>query len=465
MTWIIKWPMACRHHGDHGDGHTTGHVTRSIRTGTVDRVEGHGKAMVEIHDRKVIKALWLVNESNRFIEAMLRGSNYTSVAPTVARVCGICSVGHTLASLQATEAAFGIDISEQTRLLRKLAANAAILQSHTLHVVALVLPDLLGDDSIVPFMQKHPAEAGRVLGLKSLANDINLLIGGKITHPVALEVGGIRKAPDRCKLEKCRTDLENCIDDLDLLVGLVASLTLNHPYYKDGSEYEREREFISLHNPDEYPTFDGVLCSSDTGCSHVLGHRGVIREYMPPYGTGLYARHVRKSFMVGALARINNNFAMLSPAAKKVAEALGLSVPCHKPFMNTVAQLVECRQAIDAMVVIIDKLLAPGMLYDEGAPNVKPRAGCGVGAHEVPRGTLVHEYEYDKDGRIVHANLKVPTGFNHGSIQEDFKTFLPYLVDESDVRIRRFMGDTVRAYDPCISCSVHELDEDIIIKR
>jgi coenzyme F420-reducing hydrogenase alpha subunit len=110
----------------------------------VTRIEGHGNLVLSAKDGKIEKLLWEVPESPRFFEAMLIGRHYDDVHHIASRICGICSIAHTTASIQATEAVFGIQPSEQTIILRKLLYDAEMLESHVLHTLFLAAPDFLG---------------------------------------------------------------------------------------------------------------------------------------------------------------------------------------------------------------------------------------------------------------------------------------------------------------------------------
>lgn len=101
----------------------------------VTRVEGHGNIVLNVKKEKIEKIQWQVPEAPRFFEAMLRGRQYTELRSITSRICGICSIGHSLASLKATENALNVNISKQTNLLRHLAINAENMQSHILHVL------------------------------------------------------------------------------------------------------------------------------------------------------------------------------------------------------------------------------------------------------------------------------------------------------------------------------------------
>ena len=77
--------------------------TVDINVHHVTRVEGHGNIVVKASDGVVEKVEWQVPEAPRFFEAMIRGRSWDEIQPIVSRICGICSVSHTLAAVKAVE--------------------------------------------------------------------------------------------------------------------------------------------------------------------------------------------------------------------------------------------------------------------------------------------------------------------------------------------------------------------------
>jgi sulfhydrogenase subunit alpha len=77
----------------------------------------------------------------------------------------------------------------------------------------------------------------------------------------------------------------------------------------------------------------------------------------------------------------------------------------------------------------------------------------------VPRGTLFHEYEIDGDGRVVAANVITPTAQNLANaesvLRHAVENRLAAAPARSDAELRLDLEMVARAYDPCISCSVH----------
>jgi coenzyme F420-reducing hydrogenase alpha subunit len=162
--------------------------------------------------------------------------------------------------------------------------------------------------------------------------------------------------------------------------------------------------------------------------------------------------------MVGALARFNNNSAQLHPKAKEAAAKLGLKAPNYNTFHNNTAQVIESIHCFYETLRLMDELIAAG-IQDEKPPLAWPKGkkGWGTGVAEVPRGTLVHNYEYDENGICTNANLVIPTNQNFANIEDDFRTFIPQLLAQgkSQQEITHLLEMLVRAYDPCISCAVH----------
>lgn len=417
----------------------------NINVHHVTRVEGHGNIVVNVNDGKIEELRWEVLESPRLFEAMFRGRYYEDVPQIASRICGICSICHSIASIQATEAAFGIQPSEQTLLLRKLLFNAEILESHILHVYFLVAPDFLGVGSVFPLMETHKDVVLRAMRLKRLAYDLGEAIAGRKTHPISCMVGGFAKLPTLTAVEAIRSELKNALGDLDSTVELFKTFTI--------PDFVRETEYIALKDPKEYAFTSGEIASTDAGTIPVRSYLEVTNEFCVPHSTAKYTKYTRDAYMVGALARFNLNHNQLLPRAQRAAKELGLSAPCHRPFMITVAQLVECIHTVDETIRLIDELLSRGL--KEESTEVTVCAGRGIGAVEAPRGILFHDYTYDENGILTEANCVIPTNQNHNNIQKDMEALVPGILDQSQDDIRHILEMLVRAYDPCISCSTH----------
>lgn len=418
----------------------------------ITRVEGHGNIKVDIQNGVIKECKLEIVEAPRFFEAMLRGRPYDEAALITSRICGICSVGHQMASIQATEDAFGIKISEQEKLLRRLMNAGEYFESHVLHIYFLAVPDFVGAKSVLPLVNTHKDVVLQALKLKKLGHYIGDVIGGRLVHAMATNVKAMTKIPTPEILEEIIAKLKDAKNELKLAIKTLQSLKLPH--------FERETEYISLYKPGEYAFIEGNIYSSDTGETSYKNYRALTNEYLVDHSTAKRAKHNRTAFMVGALARFNNNHEWLSDNAKEVANKLGLKAPCHNPYLITVAQFVELFHIADDAIAAAEALLNMKLELENRTFPLK--AATGIGAVEVPRGILYHEYTYNDKGYMEKANCIIPTGQNLNNIEEDFNALLPTVLDKSQADITLLLEMLVRAYDPCISCSTHILDVEFV---
>lgn len=429
-----------------------GEGPKKVHVLSLTRVEGHGNIKVEIDDKGVVTSCrWEVPEAPRFFEAMLLGRHFSDVHQITSRICGICAIGHQLASLQATESALGVRLSEQTVTLRKLALHAENIQSHLLHIGYLVLPDLLGVPSVLPLAETHRQELLTLIGARRLSNDFSQMICGRTTHPQRLIPGGMTKLPTEEELVQLKGMLAEMLQKTLIVVDLFGMLKDKFPVF------ERQTEYVALVSPHDYAMLWGEIGSDKAERRPASHYRDITKEYCIPQSTAKWAMGESGSYMVGALARFNLNAPLLSGTAKEAAGKLGLAAPCHNPYLITLAQLVEVVHSAEDSLALVEGLLTRGIKAEQ-APAIKPAAGKGVGAVEVPRGILFHAYEYDDKGRIVEADCVIPTGQNHANIQADLTALLPTIAGLGEPEIELRLSMLVRAYDPCISCSTHLID-------
>jgi len=422
-------------------------TTMKVDVHHLTRVEGHGNIRVTVEDGQLTEAEWAVVETPRFFEAILRGKPHHMAPTLTSRICGICSIGHTLASLRAVENAMDVQIPPAARTLRLLAKHGETLQSHALHVFFLAAPDLFGTTSVFPLIESHPEVVGIAARLKGLGNDLCDLVAGRTTHPVSLVVGGVSTIPSKRDLEAMKQSVQDRMEDMEAAVALFETLDL--------PDFVRETEFVSLKGDGSYPWIGGDLVSTDGVVKPEADYRAMTNEYVVDFSTSKHTKLSRESFAAGALARFNNNYAFLREEARATAAMFGLRPVNHNPFMNNIAQLVECEHAMLESIDMIDELLGAEDPDIRAEYEVKP--GQGVGAVEVPRGILYHDYRIDADGLITKANCVIPTTQNNGNIHLDLPDLVKQSVSEgkTDQEITHLCEMLVRAYDPCISCSVH----------
>ena len=422
----------------------------NINVKHMTRVEGHGNIVVNATDGKVETVQWQVPEAPRFFEAMVRGRSYEDIQTIVSRICGICSISHSLVGTKAVEDALGIEVSEQTDLIRRLLHNSEQLQSHVLHVGYLAAPDFFGVKSVVPLVGIAKDAVLTIVKAHRIANEWSELIGGRVTHPVTIKPGGFHSIPDESNFRQLQDTLKSTLAGIGTIADVVLSVADKIP------AFERETEYISLYESSRYAFYDKEIISTDGYTTDVSKWESVANEYVVDQSTAKWAKWHRDSYAVGALARFNNNYNQLVDSAKDLAAKFGLKQGCCNPYMNSVAQLVECVEVVESSIEMIDELLTKGLVEEK--ISVTPKAGKGSAGIEAPRGILFHSYEFDDNGNCIAANMCIPTNQNHANIQKDFEKIVPEIIDEGEDAVRQKLEMLVRAYDPCISCSTHMLD-------
>jgi len=419
-----------------------------IKLDHITKIEGHANLTLKVVDGKVESVELAVVEGARFFEGIIKDRRWNEVHLIVQRVCGICSVSHTLAALKAIENGLGIKISQQTQDLRELMEIGAHLQSHSLHLYLLALPDYLGFLSALDMAQKYKKEVLRGLSLKKLGNELDRVIGGRIMHPVAATVGGFSKLPKQEELDMLLKMLEKSKGDALKTVETFAGLA--YPRFK------RRTEYVCLHQEDKYTITDGNVMFSnglEIPEDKYLSH---LKETVMPYSTAKFSSFENRSYYVGALARVNNNFDLLSKNAVKCIEKNDIRLPSYNPYYNNIAQAIEIVHFIDRAIEILKNF----KIKDEEPEVVVPKACRGIAVVEAPRGILIHDYQMDSKGKIMKSNIVTPTAQNLKNIEEDIYKYLPKLLDKKEQEIIFEMERLIRAYDPCISCSAHFLKVD-----
>ena len=425
------------------------------------RVEGHGNIVVDATDGKLTKCEFQVIESPRFFESMLVGRSIWEAQHITSRICGICACGHSLASIKAGEDALGITPSDETVMLRKLLLYFEQMDSHILHIYFLVAPDLLGVKSVVPLIKTHKPVVEMALRMKRMSDYGGEVLAGRHIHPISYVIGGLTKLPLKEGLEKLHKLMLESRKDGEKTVKILKKLKF--------PAFERPTQYMSLTNDEEYAMYDGDLTINGGNRTSDKNYRKVFTETVLDYSRAKIATINGKSYAVGALSRFNNNSDKLNEKAKAVAAELGLKAPCHNPYLNTVAQLVEWVHCLEESITIIEKILKDGLNKDKilvsswpkrsEADKIKCKPNTGIGCVEVPRGSLFHEYAIDETAHITQANCVIPTNQNMGNLEDDMRKIVPELLGKkTQEQITLDLEMLARSYDPCISCSTHLLD-------
>jgi sulfhydrogenase subunit alpha len=409
-------------------------------------MEGHAGFMASVINGDVKSAKIEVQEGIRLIEGVLIGREYKDMPVVAQRICGICPVVHNLTSIKALENAMGVAVTPETEKLRTLLENAQIIHSHALHLFFLSLADFLDIDNDIKLIGEYPEEAKKAIKIREYGMEIVKIIGGRVVHPLTNEVGGFKKAPDRDALQRLIFGSKEVLGYALELGDFFKKIKL--------PDFSRETEYVCLEKSGEYAIYDGSIGSNHGLHIPVDKFETDFLELQKQQEVIKRVEHNGKSYMVGAIARINNNRSKLRENAFRYMDGLKLKFPDYNPFHNILAQMIEVIHCIEESSKIMKEL----MHFDLDQVLTKEyeiKAGSGVAAVEAPRGTLYYHVEVDARGYIRNVNIITPTAQFLSNLEDDILEYIPQIMGLSDTVRRRKLRAFIRAYDPCISCAVH----------
>ena len=424
--------------------------TRTIEVGYLARVEGEGSLKAEVIDGKLGDVEFNIFEPPRFFEGFLQGRRFTEAPDITARICGICPIAYQMSSINAMEDVCGVEIGGQLHELRRLFYCGEYIESHALHIYLLHAPDFLGYHSGIEMAADYPEVVEQGLRLKQTGNEIVRVLGGREIHPVNARVGGFWRLPTKAELQGLATQLDRARDEALETVKWVSQL--------DIPDIERPVEFVAMSHPERYAFMEGRIRSTEGIDIDVSEWNDVFVEEHVARSNALHARvRERGVYATGPTARFAINSEVIRPAAAKAAADAGLIPGVANPFQSIIVRAVETVNAVDEALAIIDAWEPPAAASIE----VSPVSGVGHGASEAPRGLLYHRYEIDDDGVIKEAQIVPPTSQNQLSIEGDVRDVLAANLDLADDELQWLLEQTVRNYDPCISCATHFLKVEI----
>jgi len=418
-----------------------------IRIDHIAKIEGHASFTADIVKGDIKSAKIKIEEGARLFEGIMRKRKDVEIPELGSRICGVCPVVHNLTGFKALENAFKIAVEEPASAvsLRKLMMLGQLINSHCLHLFFFSLSDFFGFKSDLELINQYPEKTNNALKVRDVGNKLVEVIGGRTIHPLTPCMGGIRQAPDPKKLKKL---LEDCKNILPLAIKLgELFIELKYP------DFVRETTFVSLTHPAEYAIYDGKIKANYKEFK-IKDFLSQIKEFQAKDKVAKRTHLYNRSYMVGALARLHNNRDKLNIEARKLLKESGLKFPCHNHFYNILAQAIEVVHCFEEAIRILEKLFRREI--EVGEINVKNRTGEGIGAIEAPRGTLFYDVKI-KDSIVEKVNIITPTAQNIASLEDDLEEF-EKLVGFKDLTLEEKQNKIkmlIRAYDPCVTCSVH----------
>ncbi len=420
---------------------------KKISVDHLARVEGNGGITATIDGNVVTDVKFSIYEGPRLIERLTIGKTPEEDVNIVPRICAICTLSHKYAALLAMENALSLKVPPKVFLLRELMHLGEIIESHSLHVYFLALPDYLGFPSAIALASRFEFEVRIALEMKQFGNHIMKTLSGRYIHGENPVIGGFGKFPSKEDLVWIKSRAIQFMPFVFKTVTLFCEL-----------DYPNCPEDDTLYvccNPDKNKYgFAGDEIMLSTGETiNKDDYKSLTNEFVVSHAHAKHSRYKGKPYSVGALARINNLGHRLQGEAGKMYKKYFNPRWHRSPLFNNAAQALEILHAFERIPQLINELLE----YPEDPPivNYKAKEGKATGIVEAPRGLLIHSYEISR-GLVARSDIITPTAQNIEDIERYCHIAAQKLLDAGqEDKIRDRMDLVVRAYDPCISCSVH----------
>jgi F420-non-reducing hydrogenase large subunit len=448
-------------------------MTKIINIQPVTRIEGHAKVAITLNDAGNVTDTKFHVQTLRGFEKFCEGRPVEEMPRTVCHICGICPWAHHMASSKAIDSCFGVTPPPTAVKLRRLMQNIAYYSDKILHFYFLAAPDfIIGPDAdysvrnVVGILNAAPDIAKQVVHMRHLGAQVLEGFAGRAIHPTFSVVGGVSKPLTDAERQKMLASAQEMLEFAKFSMKFAKENVF--PKYMDAIKsigVINVGYLGTVRDDGALDFYDGKLrmmkadgSYDDFASDQYLDYIG---ESVQPwsYQKFPYAKKWGKLelsldnpvgvYRTNCLARINVADKMATPLAQAELEEFRASFgrPAHYTLLYHYARLIELLQVAEDIVQLLND---PEITDTNIRAAVEPKEGHGVGCVEAPRGTLIHDYECDKDGLITKVNLIVGTTHNAAAINLSVNQAAKEFIKEGkyDQGILNRVEMAIRSYDP-----------------
>ncbi len=427
-------------------------ISRPITVDHIARIEGKAGLEVKIANDRVKEVRMNIFEGPRFFEAITLGKPLSEATAVFPRICSFCAAAHKLTALEAAEAALDLQVTRQTQKIRELLYLGDHIESHALHLFFLALPDFFGYPDALSMAKDYGDEVKIALRLKDVGARIQTVTGSRYIHQENAILGGFGKIPSSRELESIASELRGLRKDSELALELLLN-------FENWPELDTERTHLALESRDDGYGVTGNRVLSSTGEEfRTADYKEQIKEHVVSHSFAKHSLFREKPFLTSALSRVTLSGDKMEGRAKELALMHSTNLDSKNIMSNNFAQALELVYFVSRAKDIAEELAAN---VNTSEPRVLPvfgKPGTGVAMSEAPRGLLAYTLGVDAKGRISAADIITPTAMFLPMMEQDIGRMAQGLLDrgmKDHKEIAQSLETVVRAYDPCVSCSVH----------
>ncbi len=419
---------------------------KKIKIDLMSRVEGHGGILVNIENDRVKEVEVAIFEGPRLFEQLLIGKTPSECLNIVPRICAICTVSHRYAGIRAHEKALGIKVKKKVSLMRLLMHLGEIIESNSLHVFALTLPDFVGEPSIIGLLKSYKDIVITGLKIKEFGNYVMRKTTARMMHGENACIGGFGTYLNSSELVEIKTKAQELIPFAEKSIEFLAAFPV--PTFSESND---DATFMCLNPGEEFGFIGETVLISPNEERDVEEYEALTNERVVSHSFAKRCAFKDNTFMVGALARVNLLGERLIGKSLKYYQQLYTPKWRRNPLYNNHAQLIEILYALEKIPLLVDEIKR---LKDPPPELPAKCSGEATGAVEAPRGLLYHHYAV-RDNLITASDIVTPTDQNLDEMERYIRIAAERLLKKSSPDIEDKLEMVARAYDPCISCSAH----------
>jgi hydrogenase large subunit len=475
-------------------------MTKTLLVGPFNRVEGDLEIRLEVADGRV-SAAYANSPMFRGFERMMLGKKPVDALTVTPRICGICSISQSAAAALALSDMAGVEMAENGARVAALLHAVENISDHITHFYVFFMPDFARVGYAVRDWHGRVVErftAGQGSGLRAaIAARAELMhvvgmLGGKWPHTLAIQPGGVTRAPsvrDKVRigasLKAFRRFLErevfggsveafvslSSVAELEAWTGGDAGLFLSLASELDlaglGKGPGRYLSFGAYPGPEGHVFARGLWSEGAVGpvdfgaIEEDLSHAWMLGEAAHPLRgeTRPDAAMEAPGYSWCKAPRLGGETVEVGALARQVVDGhpLGLALASEGGVRARVAaRLLEVARTQLAMEALLAKV-APEASFMTHVDL--PKEGVGVGLVEAARGALGHWIGVEK-GVVAQYQIIAPTTWNFsprdaGGVAGPCEAALVGAPVAEGEEVPLAVQHVVRSFDPCMVCTVH----------
>lgn len=476
-------------------------TTRSLIVGPFNRVEGDLEIRLDVEDGRV-KAAYANAPLFRGFEAMMLGKDPMDALTITPRICGICSISQSAAAAAALGAAAGLPQAQQGALATAIMHGVENLCDHLTHFNLFFCADFARPAYAsrhwhARAVQRFTAMEGSAVRacIEARAQILHIvgLLGGKWPHTLAIQPGGVTRAPnarDRIRMSSTLATFRRYLEQTVFGAPVEAFAAVTSAQELVGWDRGDAGLFMEIaadlklgdmgYGPGRYLSFGAYPLPEGRAFASGVWQDGAVQ----PVNTADIREDLSHAWMIGGSDHPSTG----QTFPDEDMQAPGYSW-CKAPRLGGyVAETgAFARQVVDGhpaardlasrgstvLARVAGRLLEVArtqLLLEDWVSSLKadapfmadvplPRDGAGEGLVEAARGALGHWIRIEQ-GKIANYQIVAPTTWNFSPRDANgtpgpVEAALVGAQVGSDEDTPLSVQHIVRSFDPCMVCTVH----------